>query len=421
MHIGFPISPLVALCRSSLRRRVAAAFGCVIASVTGAAPGQLDSSFGTGGWILGRQGDIYRTIANSIAVSATGRIAVGATCVRSTDFFMSPCIEVFAPDGSADATTGVAGYIAPNFSAPAGLREARAVLFDLHERIIAIGTCDAPKFCIRRFSRFGVADLQFGVGGLTQFSIGEHFDAPMKSVLQADDKILIGGSCQAFAYSYYTRRFCVARLDANGILDATFGTNGTVIVPVPGLTDSAFAGLSVMPSGHIVVTGACSSPPSANFYPCAMRLKFDGTLDENFGEGGVVRAADVCAVGDGFRPADHVTSLDGTVTLVVPCVPTGDRRFGALRWTPSGQRDTNFGIDGFVLVPAPLTNFSEAFSAYLQPDGKVLIAGGCYPYNGVAFCAARLNTDGSSDSTFGNGGITYLAQPTALTPREWKL
>ena len=364
---------------------------------------------------MGRQADGYRAIAGGMAVSPSGRIAVGAACVRLADFADSPCIEVFDTNGVPDVSTNGSGYIAPNFSVTSGLRNAAAVLFDLNEQIIAVGSCDSPKFCIRRFLRSGAPDLQFGSGGLAELSIRGYSDTPQKAVMQGDDKILIGGICQTSANWSYSGLFCLARLDRDGLLDTTFGSAGVVLVLASGAEDTRFGGLSVLPSGRIVVTGACSFSLSANFYPCAVRLESDGSTDDSFGLGGVARVLDRCATGLGFNAAEHVTASDGTITLVTPCLATGGNVvIGLLRFTPEGEVDARFGNGGFVELVTPTSLSNEARAVYLQPDGKVLVAGQCYPPTGVSFCVARVIPDGSPDNTFGNAGIAYLAPPTAL-------
>lgn len=350
-----------------------------------------------------------------MAVSPSGRIAVGAVCVRWADLANSPCIEVFEKHGASDVSANGSGYIAPNFSVTFGLRNPTSVLFDLNEQIIAVGSCHSTKFCARRFLRSGAPDLQFGNGGLAEFAVGGYSDTPQKAVMQGDDKILIGGICQSSVNSAYLRQFCLARLDADGLLDSTFGNAGVVLVLASGAEDTRFGGLSVLPSGRIVVTGACSFSPSANFYPCAVRLEPDGSTDDSFGLGGIARVLDRCATGQGLNVAEHVTALDGTVMLATPCLSTrGNFGIALLRFTPEGDVDARFGNGGFVELVTPTSLSDEARAMYLQPDGKVLVAGQCYPPTGVSFCVARLNSDGSSDTTFDDTGIAYLTAPTAL-------
>ncbi|HEY0426803.1 MAG TPA: hypothetical protein VGC76_03250 [Pyrinomonadaceae bacterium] len=70
----------------------------------------------------------------------------------------------------------------------------------------------------------------------------------------------------------------------------------------------------------------------------------------------------------------------------------------------AGERDPNFGTGGSVVI-----NFGGAINALtdaaLQADGKLVVVGGAGPSAGqTSFALARLNTDGTLDSTFGTGG-----------------
>jgi uncharacterized delta-60 repeat protein len=80
------------------------------------------------------------------------------------------------------------------------------------------------------------------------------------------------------------------------------------------------------------------------------------------------------------------------------------------RFSSSGQLDTSFGDSGFIIVEIGSVASSNAI--VLQSDGKI-IAGGFSVLNGLqSFVLVRVNTDGSLDGSFGDGGI--VATPTGL-------
>ena len=94
----------------------------------------------------------------------------------------------------------------------------------------------------------------------------------------------------------------------------------------------------------------------------------------------------------------------------------------------AGQLDPSFGTDGLVSVPFGDPN-AFAYGVALQPDGKILVAGytgtgapqhgeDLYdligPGDGLAetsFALARLNPDGSLDTSFGSGGKVVTPFP----------
>src|SRR5262249_16435513 len=69
-------------------------------------------------------------------------------------------------------------------------------------------------------------------------------------------------------------------------------------------------------------------------------------------------------------------------------------------YAPAGL-DTTFGSgSGFVT-----SSSSFVSSLVIQPDGKIVIAGGTYVPSGTTAFLARYYPKGSLDSTFGTGGI----------------
>lgn len=87
----------------------------------------------------------------------------------------------------------------------------------------------------------------------------------------------------------------------------------------------------------------------------------------------------------------------GMLTLLCVC--------GA-RAQVAGTFDTTFGAtNGYVSALAVGTNADDrAYAMALQPDGKIVLAGQCAGALGTFFCMARLNADGSLDSSFDGPG-----------------
>src|SRR5438128_287792 len=90
------------------------------------------------------------------------------------------------------------------------------------------------------------------------------------------------------------------------------------------------------------------------------------------------------------------------------------------RTTPvAGFLDPSFGTNGIAITGFPVQGTfdveAEAHAMAVQPDGKIVIAGST-PNLTVAsgtddldMFAARLNPDGSLDTSFGNGGRVQIA------------
>jgi uncharacterized delta-60 repeat protein len=89
----------------------------------------------------------------------------------------------------------------------------------------------------------------------------------------------------------------------------------------------------------------------------------------------------------------------------------------------AGALDPTFGNGaGYVTTP-PLTNDNDdAFSALIQPDGKIIAVGEAdsltkshgLPVLTAAVALVRYNTDGSLDTSFGNGGTAMIGPAVDL-------
>ena len=86
------------------------------------------------------------------------------------------------------------------------------------------------------------------------------------------------------------------------------------------------------------------------------------------------------------------------------------------RYNPDGRLDASFGEEGRVLTPfstflrADIATLSWMSTLALQPDGKIVAAGGTYQVNidAVVLAAARYLSDGSLDTRFGGGGRVIM-------------
>jgi uncharacterized delta-60 repeat protein len=138
----------------------------------------------------------------------------------------------------------------------------------------------------------------------------------------------------------------------------------------------------------------------------------DGDLDPTFGNGGVVMtdfntstdlANAVALQPDGKLVVAGTTYTDNDFS---------DEDFAIARYNTDGSLDTSFGNNGKVTTDFP--GLAAVISAaVVQPDGKIVVAGGAYPLFTFAgdFKVARYNPDGSLDTSFGAGGIVTTIFP----------
>src|SRR5262249_45062039 len=135
---------------------------------------------------------------------------------------------------------------------------------------------------LARYDANGTLDGGFGTGGkVTTPFTGSSNDTGQCLVVQTDGKIIVAGSS-----AVVVAPFSLARHNSTGSLDPTFGTTGTG-APTPATRDSSRARLCLQPDGKIVVAGP-SFPAATGFAFSLARYNADGSLDTTFGTGGKV-------------------------------------------------------------------------------------------------------------------------------------
>ena len=240
----------------------------------------------------------------------------------------------------------------------------------------------------------GELDPGFGNGGKTVTSFSTRSDFAYAEAIQSDNKIVVVGTVDD---SGPNGGFAVARYTADGHLDSSFGNGGKVTTKLTNGFDTAHS-VAIQTDGKIVVAGDFNISGFA-----LVRYNANGTLDSSFGVGGKVLTS---SSSSGSAAYGIAIQADGKLIAS----GSADLDFALVRYKTDGNLDLLFGKNG--RVTTSFTNaYSVGWSVAIQSDGKIVGAG--YTYNGNAnqdFAVARYNTDGSLDSSFGNGGkvITTL-------------
>jgi uncharacterized delta-60 repeat protein len=198
------------------------------------------------------------------------------------------------------------------------------------------------------------------------------------------------------------------RLPSGGVLDPTFGSGG--LVNTPSNSNTGAHALATYPNegtandGKIVAGWVTFSSTGAPYMEVA-RYNLNGTLDTNFGGTGEVTNFKGYARGVAVQP-------DGKV-IVAGWEPRGN--FAAIRYNANGSVDTAFGTKGEAIIQFGRSG-SYAYNVALQADGKIVLAGEVNGDVGLA----RLNTNGSLDTSFGAGGEVSTPLPYSLYAPDYK-
>ena len=266
--------------------------------------GSLDASFNGSGFVAtafaGTVGATLFDRCNAVAVLADGSVlAAGSTAQNSG--WNNVALLRYTPAGALDASFGQGGRVIVNAAANASSdNDARALAVQADGRILiaggASGSGNNPDLLVMRFLANGTPDATFGAGGRVLTSIGID-DAANALAIQPDGRIVVAGS--AIPPGSSSRDVVVARYNANGVLDATFGTGGVKTLPFGPADDIAYA-IAVMPWGRLVVAGSARLSASASGTALAVAaLEPNGSLDRSFGIDGqrMLALGGVTAVG----------------------------------------------------------------------------------------------------------------------------
>ncbi len=107
-------------------------------------------------------------------------------------------------------------------------------------------------FAVARFNADGSLDLSFGNGGKVTTDFNGQTDRAFAVAIQGDGKIVVAGS--ATPASGISTDFAVARYDGEGALDGSFGSGGKLTTDIGGAIDIA-QNIVVQPNGAILVSG----------------------------------------------------------------------------------------------------------------------------------------------------------------------
>ena len=217
-------------------------------------------------------------------------------------------------------------------------------------------------------------------------------------VLQSDGKIVLAG----IAFNGRDYDFALARLNVDGSLDATFNENGKLLLPMSEGYDRALA-LATQADGKIIVTGFADTDPNPNHDSRAFavaRLHIDGSLDSSFGSGG--RAIVPMGSNYDFVNAVEVQS-DGKIVLAGNAGYEAAADFAVARLNPDGSLDSTFNGTGKSIVPM-ISGGDRANALAIQRDGKIVLGGMVGYYDAADFGVARLHANGTLDTTFGTDG-----------------
>jgi uncharacterized delta-60 repeat protein len=338
--------------------------------------------------------------AKGVKIQADGKIV---TCgsksdANGTDF----CVARFNTNGQLDNTFDADGIAIIDFSGKTD--EAFDLAIQNDGKIIVVGSANLSTnldIAIIRLNADGSLDNTFGTNGKVTTNIsGTSNDAASKVAIQADGKIIIIGSGGTDLFNANV----IARYNADGSLDNTFDTDGKLpgVSFAPGSINT-LSDIKILADGKILISGSSSNQPAVG------KLNANGSFDLTFNTTGklvineTIFGGNICLI---------AVQFDGKLVMSYGSGTTSELKL--LRLETTGTMDASFGTAGKSSINIGANNdYATAITAL--GNGKIIISGSTYANSSnTDFFVARLTSNGSLDNTFGTNGFTI----TSVAPTE---
>lgn len=302
---------------------------------------------------------------------------------------------VNAQSGSLDQSFKGNGIITGNYTS--GNNSADAMVIQPDGKIIvagATGYSSGINTGLSRFNTDGSIDTTFGIDGKMNFSSNWIKSYIYDMHLQSDGKIVVGG----YRYNNTEGDFLLARINVDGTMDTSFGTNGVATFDNGG--SEVAESFEIMQDGNFIISGYTDD----NF--TMAKVKSNGSIDQTFGQNGWLIAEFV-----DLPTYSKSTSINAAGRIVLAGFGmdgyTNKAVFAVMAFNPDGTMDSSFGEDGKVSFHVGYDNDFGLRVLQLE-DGKILIGGHSYfdkwPLR-YEIAVTKLNADGTFDMSYGTEGI----------------
>jgi uncharacterized delta-60 repeat protein len=213
--------------------------------------GTVDTDFGSLGMVTVDVANANNSATN-VVLAPDGKIIISGDPIGSEG--APTAVMRLAADGSLDDSFGDGGTLA--ISVP-GLRVGDGLALQADGKLVLVGHLETavspmtrPRFAVMRLLSDGVADESFGDGGgLVVTGFKTEGDQAHAVTIQPDGKLLVAGEVDL-----RNSAFGVARYDASGALDPSFGMGGKLFFDIQSLNDGAES-VAIAPDGSIVLGG----------------------------------------------------------------------------------------------------------------------------------------------------------------------
>lgn len=336
-------------------------------------------------------------------VQADGKIIV-STIPNDASYNEYYVISRINVNGSIDTTYGTNGHTVVESNVN-NTNSDDCLFFDISENLFVLKCGYTGKYVLSKYNTSGILDTTFGTNGISDIELpiayatdGAYINNQYN---QADGKILVCGNIYVNSTGFNAG--VIFRLNQNGTIDTTFGTNGFIITELAN-TDISYRGLCQDTNNNIFALQYYYEITDMHFL-----LKYSalGVLDTGFGISGGI---DINIL-SGFYY--FVLLQDDNKIIVTGTAPyisdTGVTALSVLRFNTDGTIDTTYGVNGQVQILIS-TDYNSIDGSVLSTNNALFITGetSSYVLNSYTSYCIKLDADGNKVITFGNNGTVVI-------------
>jgi uncharacterized delta-60 repeat protein len=213
--------------------------------------------FGTSGFVLTRVPGISENSGNfssGIAVQNDNKIlAVGAAYISAAEH---PVFVRYESNGMLDSTFGTGGFVITPIN---GIAKGLVIQPDGKFLVVGFtGSYPNYQHFVARYLSDGTIDTSFGNNGISTLAVAGNLTRGFSISLQPDGKILTGGALSTLpGEPTPSASYLLTRLNSDGTLDTTFDDDGFKTVPFVTTSGyiSGFEAIALQTDGRILALG----------------------------------------------------------------------------------------------------------------------------------------------------------------------
>lgn len=342
--------------------------------------GSLDTSFDTDGeshLFLPYQDEDR---INKMVLQPDNKIIAAGTTMQN--FRVRAVLSRYNPNGTLDSSFGTNGkvFLDDPSTNPSNYLIVTTPIIDTDNKIILLLSYGGYSI-MHKFNADGSLDSTFGTTGILDLSTYGIFGNDVK--VDADNNIFVAGSSPSISNSN-DNDFAIVKLNPEGIIDTSFGTNGTSNSGSSTVTTEELNFLQILPNGKLIACGNKSSNSVA-----VLKYESTGLLDTTFnGNGQAIITGSVIDI-DVTDEAIFLLNYGNSV----------------VKLDQNGGFDNTFGING---ITTPNLNYLSVLNSLnVLPNGSLVLSGRYTPNNASLsnFLLVNFNSNGSHNLAFGNNGV----------------